>query len=86
MISPASHDGKDWSTGIAFASEADRLQAVFLNSEGRSRAELAEILKAPRSKVLVAELQYEQRRRGSARGIRSGRPARLDREATVSAA
>ena len=39
---------------------AKRLQAVILNSEGRSSGEVAGILKAPRSKVSEWFLRYEQ--------------------------
>ena len=57
---------------------ATRLQAVILNSEGRSSGELAGILKAPRSKVSEWLLRYEQHGvEGLLEGYRSGRPARL---------
>ena len=39
---------------------AKRLQAVILNSEGRTSGELAQILKAPRSKVSEWLARYEQ--------------------------
>ena len=38
---------------------AKRMQAVVLNSEGRTSGELAEILKAPRSRVSEWLLRYE---------------------------
>jgi transposase len=57
---------------------AKRLQAVILNSEGRSSGELAAILKAPRSKVSEWLARYEQHGvEGLLEGHRSGRPAEL---------
>ena len=57
---------------------AKRLQAVFLNSEGRTSGDLARILKAPRSKVSEWLARYQaQDVEGLLEGYRSGRPARL---------
>jgi len=57
---------------------AKRLQAVLLNSEGRSSGEVAAILKAPRSKVSEWLARYEAHGvEGLLEGYRSGRPARL---------
>jgi len=57
---------------------AKRLQAVVLNSEGRSSGELAGILKAPRSKVSEWLARYEAHGvEGLLEGRRSGRPPRL---------
>ena len=57
---------------------AKRLQAVALNSEGRTSGELAGMLKAPRSKVSEWLARYEAH--GIERlleGYRSGRPPQL---------
>ena len=55
-----------------------RLQAVVLNSEGRSSGELATVLKAPRSKVSEWLLRYENHGiEGLLEGYRSGRPPAL---------
>ena len=57
---------------------AKRLQAVVLNSEGRTSGDLARILKAPRSKVSEWLARYQaQSVEGLLEGYRSGRPARL---------
>lgn len=57
---------------------AKRLQAVLLNSEGRSSGELADILKAPRSKVSEWLARYaEHGVEGLLEGYRSGRPSGL---------
>jgi transposase len=57
---------------------AKRLQAVVLNSEGRTSGELANILKAPRSKVSEWLARYQaQGVEGLLEGYRCGRPARL---------
>jgi len=57
---------------------AKRLQAVFLNSEGRTSGDLARILKAPRSKVSAWLARYQAHGvEGLLEGYRSGRPARL---------
>jgi transposase len=57
---------------------AKRLQAVVLNSEGRTSGNLARILKAPRSKVSAWLARYQARGvEGLLEGYRSGRPARL---------
>ena len=57
---------------------AKRLQAVVLNSEGRSSGELAGILKAPRSKVSEWLARYEAHGiEGLLEGYRSGRPPQL---------
>ena len=54
---------------------AKRLQAVVLNSEGRTSGELAAILKAPRSKVSEWLLRYQTYGvDGLLEGYRSGRP------------
>ena len=57
---------------------AKRLQAVVLNSEGRTSGDLARILKAPRSKVSewLARSQTDGVE-GLREGYRSGRPALL---------
>ena len=78
---------KTYSCLVRFCKEAERdgayrvakrLQAVILNSEGRSSGELAGILKAPRSKVSEWLLRYEQHGvEGLLEGYRSGRPALL---------
>ena len=58
---------------------AKRLQAVLLNSQGRSSGELASILRAPRSKVSEWLANYEKYGvEGLLEGYRSGRPALLD--------
>ena len=58
---------------------AKRLHAVVLNSEGHTSGELAEILKAPRSKVSQWLLRYQTHgMEGLLEGYRSGRPANLD--------
>jgi transposase len=57
---------------------AKRLQAVLLNSQGRSSGELAEILRAPRSKVSEWLARYQGHGlEGLLEGQRSGRPAPL---------
>lgn len=57
---------------------AKRLQAVVLNSEGRTSGELAGILKAPRSKVSEWLARYEAYGvEGLLEGYRSGRPPEL---------
>ena len=57
---------------------AKRLQAVVLNSEGRSSGAIAGILKAPRSKVSEWLSVYEAHgEEGLLEGHRSGRPRRL---------
>jgi transposase len=57
---------------------AKRLQAVVLNSEGRTSGDLAGILKAPRSKVSEWLARYQaQGVDGLLEGYRSGRPPRL---------
>jgi transposase len=60
---------------------AKRLQAVVLNSEGRTSGELAGILKAPRSKVSEWLSLYQRHGvDGLLEGYRSGRPASLTAE------
>lgn len=60
---------------------AKRLQAVVLNSRGRTSGELAEILQAPRSKVSEWLARYEEHGvEGLLEGQRSGRPGQLTRE------
>jgi len=57
---------------------AKRLQAVVLNAEGRTSGELAEILKAPRSKVSEWLSRYQAYGvEGLLEGYRSGRPPQL---------
>jgi len=57
---------------------AKRLQAVVLNGEGRTSGELAEILKAPRSKVSEWLSRYQAYGvDGLLEGYRSGRPSQL---------
>ena len=57
---------------------AKRLQAVVLNSEGRTSGELAGILKAPRSKVSEWLSLYQRHGvDGLLEGYRSGRPSSL---------
>jgi transposase len=57
---------------------AKRLQAVVLNSEGRTSGELAEILKAPRSRVSEwLSLYAAHGVEGLLEGQRSGRPRTL---------
>jgi transposase len=57
---------------------AKRLQAVVLNSEGRTSGDLAGILKAPRSKVSEWLARYHGYGvEGLLEGYRSGRPPRL---------
>ena len=57
---------------------AKRLQAVVLNSEGRTSGDLARILKAPRSKVSAWLAHYQAHGvEGLLEGYRSGRPAPL---------
>ena len=54
---------------------AKRLQAVVLNSEGRTSGDLARILKAPRSKVSEWLARYQAHGvEGLLEGYRSGRP------------
>ena len=60
---------------------AKRLQAVVLNSEGRTSGELAEILKAPRSKVSEWLSRYQAHGvEGLLEGYRCGRPPGLTRQ------
>ncbi len=60
---------------------AKRLQAVVLNSEGRTSGQLAEILKAPRSKVSEWLSLYQTYGvEGLLEGYRSGRPPLLTDE------
>ena len=60
---------------------AKRLQAVVLNSEGRTSGELAGILKAPRSKVSEWLSLYQRHGvEGLLEGYRSGRPSSLTAE------
>jgi len=60
---------------------AKRLQAVVLNSEGRTSGELAGILKAPRSKVSEWLSLYQRHGvDGLLEGYRSGRPSSLTAE------
>ena len=57
---------------------AKRLQAVCLNSEGRTSGDLASILKAPRSKVSEWLARYQAYGiEGLLEGYRCGRPARM---------
>ena len=57
---------------------AKRLQAVLLNSQGRTSGELAEFLQAPRSKVSEWLARYQAHGvEGFLEGQRSGRPAEL---------
>ncbi|MGH9396699.1 MAG: IS630 family transposase [Terriglobia bacterium] len=57
---------------------AKRLQAVVLNSEGRTSGDLAGILKAPRSKVSEWLARYQAHGvEGLLEGYRCGRPPRL---------
>jgi transposase len=57
---------------------AKRLQAVVLNSQGRTSGELAQILHAPRSKVSEWLARYQAHGvEGLLEGQRSGRPAQL---------
>src|SRR3970040_1663139 len=57
---------------------AKRLQAVVLNAEGRTSGELAEMLKAPRSKVSEWLSRYQAYGvEGLLEGYRSGRPPQL---------
>jgi len=57
---------------------AKRLQAVILNSEGRTSGKLAGILKAPRSKVSEWLSRYQAYGvEGLLEGYRSGRPPQL---------
>ena len=58
---------------------AKRLQAVVLNSEGRTSGDLAGILKAPRSKVSEWLARYQAHGVAALlEGYRSGRPPRLN--------
>jgi transposase len=60
---------------------AKRLRAVVLNSEGRTSGQLANILKAPRSKVSEWLQRYQiQGIQGLLEGYRSGRPSELTEE------
>lgn len=60
---------------------AKRLQAVVLNSEGRTSGELAGILKAPRSSVSEWLSLYQRHGvEGLLEGYRSGRPPLLTAE------
>jgi transposase len=57
---------------------ARRIQAVLLNSQGRSSGELASILQAPRSRVSEWLSNYETHGlEGLLEGFRSGRPPHL---------
>jgi transposase len=57
---------------------AKRLQAVMLNSEGRTSGELANLLKAPRSRVSEWLANYQAHGvEGLLEGHRSGRPLEL---------
>lgn len=57
---------------------AKRMQAIVLNSEGRTSGELAEILKAPRSRVSEWLSLYEAHGiEGLLEGQRPGRPSKL---------
>jgi len=57
---------------------AKRLHAVLLNADGQSSGRIAEILKAPRSKVSEWLANYQEHGdEGLLEGQRSGRPARL---------
>jgi len=57
---------------------AKRIQAVILNSDGRSSGEIAHLLKTPRSRVSEWLANYEAYRlEGVREGFRSGRPALL---------
>ena len=57
---------------------AKRLQAIVLNSEGRTSGELAEILKAPRSRISEWLSRYAGHGvEGLLEGYRSGRPPML---------
>ena len=57
---------------------AKRLQAVVLNSEGRTSGELAHLLKAPRSRVSEWLARYQAHGvTGLLEGHRSGRPVEL---------
>jgi transposase len=57
---------------------AKRLQAVVLNSEGRTSGELANLLKAPRSRVSEWLARYQAHGvEGLLEGHRSGRPLEL---------
>ena len=63
---------------------AKRLQAVVLNSEGRTSGEVAGILKAPRSKVSEWLFLYQTHGvDGLLEGYRSGRPSCLTAEQCV---
>lgn len=60
---------------------AKRLQAVVLNSQGRTSGELAAILQAPRSKVSEWLARYQTHGvEGLLEGQRSGRPAQLTQQ------
>lgn len=60
---------------------AKRLRAVVLNSEGLTSGQLANILKAPRSKVSEWLQRYQiQGMKGLLEGYRSGRPSELTEE------
>ncbi len=60
---------------------ARRLRAVVLNAEGRTSSQLADILKAPRSKVSEWLANYEAYGvEGLLEGYRPGRPAQLTTE------
>jgi len=60
---------------------AKRLRAVVLNSEGRTSGQLANLLKAPRSKVSEWLQRYQiQGIQGLLEGYRSGRPSELTKE------
>jgi transposase len=57
---------------------AKRLQAVVLNAEGRTSGELAQVLKAPRSKISEWLTRYQAHGlEGLLEGYRSGRPPGL---------
>lgn len=60
---------------------AKRLRAVVLNAEGRTSGQLANLLKAPRSKVSEWLQRYQiQGIQGLLEGYRSGRPSELTKE------
>jgi transposase len=72
--------GKEAERGGAYR-VAKRLQAVVLNSEGRTSGELAGILKAPRSSVSEWLSLYQTHGvEGLLEGYRSGRPPLLTEE------
>ena len=65
-------------TGRGASRVAKRLQAVILNAEGRTSGELAQVLKAPRSKISEWLTRYQAYgMEGLLEGCRSGRPPAL---------